>query len=111
MINTSGFEGVDDLLGSVTNPIVIDGDDTCDMQNTTEEHNSDADTVIMGSPEFWGCLNEFHCPGLTGERAVERSSNGPGTSEMRKAETAELVEDEKSTLVIPVYKGDISLWG
>ncbi|KAJ5085457.1 hypothetical protein N7532_010228 [Penicillium argentinense] len=76
MVDQSALEGVDNRLGLPINPIVIEDDDTCDVQNTSENHNSDADTVIMGTPESWRCLDKLHRSDSIGKGTVCRSNQG-----------------------------------
>lgn len=102
MVNPSALEDVDHPLGSAANPIVVE-DDICGMQNTSEEHYSDADTVVMSTPEFWEFLSD--CPPKSAEEsAVGPSTYGSRTSAMGQPERAEFIEGEKSTYVLPVYK-------
>jgi hypothetical protein len=65
----------DDLapLGSASNPIVIQVDEGW-YHDDSDQRGSDADTVIMASPEFWGTLTGGNFAGPVKDASIDSSS-------------------------------------
>lgn len=66
----------DDLapLGSASNPIVIQVDEGW-CRDDSDQRDSDADTVIMATPEFWGTLTSGNFAGPVKDDASIDSSS------------------------------------
>ncbi|KAJ6105212.1 hypothetical protein N7523_010286 [Penicillium sp. IBT 18751x] len=66
-------------LGSKSNPILI-------KDEISEQSDSDEDTVIMGTPEFWGNVESL--PALTGKEMAPLLPPGPRPSSVQSVGSA-----------------------
>lgn len=63
------------LTGSTSNPIIIDNNQNYGSEDEFRQHDSDADTEILGTPEFWAILDGEGNHVLSNETAVTDSSS------------------------------------